>query len=204
MVFTVMTTNAPTIIPSPTITKFPSNRRQRKHRKAHSPCTDNWTHYRTKAHFQIHRHVHSGLHPHLQSPNTPMTKLHQPISHWAWRWQQSYSKPPWTHWRFHRSTKSMLSTPLHSGCLFSPSINWTQPDTHPHLDTYQVCLQSPLREGARGFEKEHQRAYISPYHQSRSPPSLLQADSTPHLEVQPAPYLNVHRPPNFQSPLGSL
>jgi len=28
----------------------------------------------------------------------------------------------------------MLSTPLHSGSLFPPLINWTQPDTHPHLD----------------------------------------------------------------------
>jgi len=28
----------------------------------------------------------------------------------------------------------MLSIPLHSDSLFSPSINWTQPDTHPHLD----------------------------------------------------------------------
>jgi len=35
---------------------------------------------------------------------------------------------------FHRSTKSMISTPLHSGSLFPPSINWTQPNTHSHLD----------------------------------------------------------------------
>jgi len=35
---------------------------------------------------------------------------------------------------FCRSTKSMLSTPLHSSPLFSPSINWTQLDTQPHLD----------------------------------------------------------------------
>ena len=82
----------------------------------------------------------------------------------------------------------MLSTPLCSGCLFSPSINWTQRDTHPHLDTYQVRLQSPLREGARGIKKEHHRAYISPDHQSCTPPSLLQAHCTPPLEVQPAPY----------------
>ena len=28
----------------------------------------------------------------------------------------------------------MLSTCLRSGSHFSPSINWTQPGTHPHLD----------------------------------------------------------------------
>jgi len=70
MVFTAMTTNAPTIITSPTNTKFPSNRRQRKHTNAHSPRTDNCTHYCTKAHFQVHRHIQSRLHPRLQSPNT--------------------------------------------------------------------------------------------------------------------------------------
>jgi len=70
---------------------------ERKHTQPRLSRTDNCTHYRTKAHFQAYCHVHSRLHPHLQSPNTPMIKkLHQANSHWAWRWQQSYSKPPLT------------------------------------------------------------------------------------------------------------
>jgi len=49
---------------------------ERKHTKCHLSRTDNCTHLLT---------------------NTPMIKtLRQPISHWAWRWQQSYSKPPCT------------------------------------------------------------------------------------------------------------
>jgi hypothetical protein len=95
---------------------------------------------------------------------------------------------------FHRSTKSMFSTPLHSGSL--PSIN--QLNTAGYTSTfrrdkcsisspsititgnqYQVCLRSPLQEGARGREKEHHRAHISRYHQSRTPPRLPQAHSTP-------------------------
>ena len=109
---------------------------------------------------------------------------------------------------FHRSTKSMLSTRLRSGSRFSPSINWTQPGTHPHLDAasapyhlhqspsqaigsmtsisnlqqlhalrqYQACLRSPLRERKR--DNEHHRVHILPYHQSRTPPRLIQVHST--------------------------
>ena len=35
----------------------------------------------------------------------------------------------------HRGTKSQLPAYLRSGSYFSPSINWTQPGTHPHLAT---------------------------------------------------------------------
>jgi len=69
MVFTVISTNAPTINPSPTITKFPSNGRQRKHTKAHSPRTDNCTHYCMKTHFQVQHHIHSPLYRHLHTIN---------------------------------------------------------------------------------------------------------------------------------------
>jgi len=124
----------------------------------------------------------------------------------------------------------MLSTPLRSGSLFSPSINWTQLDTHPHLDAisapyhlhqsplqaistksvYEVHFKKEQEEERKSIiehtfhQKEHHRAHISPYHQSRTPPSLLQAYPTLPLQVQLAPYLNVHLPPSFQSPLGGL
>jgi hypothetical protein len=167
---------------------------------------------------------------HLQSPNPPMIKkLRQPIvielgddnkvtlsHHGLINVSQKY--------------KSMLSTPLHSGSLFSPSIIWTQLDTHLHLDAisapyhlhqspskaistnsvYEVHFKKEQEEERKSIiehtfhQKEYHQAHISPYHQSRTPPSLVQAHPTLPLQVQPATYLNVHLPPNFRSPLGSL
>jgi hypothetical protein len=46
--------------------------------------------------------------------------------------------------------------------------------------------------------------HTPPYHQSRTSPSLLHAHSPPPPQVQPALYVNVHLPPNLQSPLRSI
>jgi len=131
---------------------------------------------------------------------------------------------------FHRSTKSILSTLLRPGSLFPPSINWTQPDPHPHLDAisapyhlhqspsqaistksvYEVHFKKEKEKERKSIikhtfhQKERHRAHITPYHQSRTPLSLLQAHPTLPLQVQPALYLNVHLPQNFQNPLESL
>jgi len=131
---------------------------------------------------------------------------------------------------FHRTTKSVLSALLRSGSLFPPSINWTQPDTHPHLDAisapfhlhqspsqatstksvYEVRVKKEQEEERKSIiecifhRNEYHRAHSSPYHLSRTSPSLHQAHPTPPLHVLPVPYLNVHLPPNFQSQLKSL
>jgi len=69
---------------APTSQILPHRRRQ--HTQPRSSRTDNCTHYRTKAHFQVYCYVHSRLHAHLQSPNTLMIKnLRQANSHSAWR-----------------------------------------------------------------------------------------------------------------------
>ena len=121
---------------------------------------------------------------------------------------------------FHRSAKSMLFTPLHSGFLFSPSINWTQPDTHPHLDalsapyhlhqppsqaigsmisiSYLPQLHSPQQYQVcprsplqeQEREKEHHQAHISPYHN--------RAHISPyHHRAHTPPYHQSRTPPSL-------
>jgi hypothetical protein len=103
-----------------------------------------------------------------------------------------------------------ISQEYEINALYTPTfrlsyLSINQLDTARLIPTFGwVCLQSPFEEGARGREKEYHEAHSSPDHQSRTPPSLLQAHPTPPLQVLPAPYLNVHLLPNFQSPLCSL
>jgi len=114
---------------------------------------------------------------------------------------------------------------------FTPSINWTQPDRHPHLNAafavyhlhplqllafrstisllylqqlyshHQVCLQSTPQTGEQGRVKDYYQAHIPLYHQLRTHSRLQQAHITLPLPVQPAPYLNVHLPSTFKSQL---
>jgi len=128
---------------------------------------------------------------------------------------------------FHKGTTSILPTLLHPGSLFPPSINLTQPDTHPHLDAicapyhlhqspsqaisaksvYKVHYKKDQKEERKSIikhtlhQKQHTGTHFTPYHQLRTPPNLLQVHPILPLQVQPAPYLKVHLPRNFQSPL---
>jgi len=56
---------------------------------------------------------------------------------------------------FHRSTTSILFTPLRSGSPFSPSINLTQPDTHLHLDVSTSRRSTRKRERASSSTHHH-------------------------------------------------
>jgi len=89
------------------------------------------------------------------------------------------------------------------------SINHHHRQPVPRVSTKSASTSSERKREKSIIEcifhqKEYHRAHISPYHLSRTPPSLLQAHPTLPLQVQTAPYLNVHLPPSFQSPLGSL
>ena len=89
------------------------------------------------------------------------------------------------------------------------SINHNHRQPVPRVCTRSASTSSKRKREMRIIEcifhqKLYHRAHISPYHLLRTSPSLLQAHPTPSLQGQTAPYLNVHLPPSFQSPLGSL
>src|SRR5882757_4126866 len=76
----------------------------------------------------------------------------------------------------------MASAPYHLHQLQSQAIESMistsyLPQLHS-LRQFQACLRSPLQEEQRKRGKERHRAHTPPYHQSCTPPSLLQAHST--------------------------
>jgi hypothetical protein len=84
----------------------------------------------------------------------------------------------------------MLSTPLRSGALFSSSINWTQPDTHPHLDASTSRTSIIERSIHRTINRALHRAYykltphrLSKCSQHRTLISTCHRISKAHLEV---------------------
>jgi hypothetical protein len=94
------------------------------------------------------------------------------------------------------SSSAHITVPSLSAHITVPSSAHTLP--------YHHWVYIPPYHDRANIPPYHHRVHTPPYPHSRTPPSPLQAHSTPPVQVQPALYLKVHLPPYIHRPLGSL